>query len=316
MSATPKKAIAILCSDLHISAKRPVYRSTEDDWWEAQARPLRHLKAWKEKYNCPVLCAGDVFDRWNASPEAINFSIEHLPHMIAIPGQHDLPHHNIAELPKSAFWTLVCTNRIQFGTSSSSLLYYDINIEVHGFPYGTPLPPADTITNTDKIRIALIHEYIWIKDCRYEGAPIENKIQLNTEKYDGWDIIVYGDNHHGFTCTNSMGNTHIVNAGSTIIRKKNERDYQPVVWIACCQEEAGITIEPFPLASPMDTFFTGVDTPLDNKDFDMNLFLAQLAALGSTDLDFEESLKNHCKTAVTDDMVRDLIGELLEKHRD
>jgi len=87
------KVLAILMADIHLSLKAPIWRSAEPDWLDAQARPLKEVKLLQDKYKCPVICAGDIFDRsrktadgWNAPAELINYAIEYLPDdMYAIP---------------------------------------------------------------------------------------------------------------------------------------------------------------------------------------------------------------------------------------
>ena len=117
MSTAP--VIALLVGDIHLSAKAPLCRAKEPDWFEAMARPLMELvdlqkQIGKESDGIPpILCAGDVFDRWNSPPELINFALEYLPpQMYSIPGQHDLPNHNYNEIDRSAYWTLVAANKI------------------------------------------------------------------------------------------------------------------------------------------------------------------------------------------------------------
>ena len=56
----------IFLADIHFSHRQPISR-IEDDWYEAQERYGDALKAlWQELGKPTVLCAGDVFHRWNA----------------------------------------------------------------------------------------------------------------------------------------------------------------------------------------------------------------------------------------------------------
>src|SRR5688500_1062308 len=98
MKAEP---IAILCADLHLTMKQPACRD-DDDWMKTQAGYLSQLKMLQKSETMgpvlPILCAGDIFDKWNAPPELIHFALEHLPDgMICVPGQHDLPNHRMEE---------------------------------------------------------------------------------------------------------------------------------------------------------------------------------------------------------------------------
>ena len=102
------KIVAIVCADIHLSSKAPVWRSNEPDWFAAMLKPLKQLVQLQAELECPVLIAGDIFDRWNASPELINFAMKYLPIVdtYAIPGQHDLPLHNYEDMEKSAYGVL------------------------------------------------------------------------------------------------------------------------------------------------------------------------------------------------------------------
>lgn len=75
------KTIAILCSDLHFSSVPPVARSSEPSWFDAMKRQIDELKRVQEKHHCPIIVAGDVFDRWRETPELVNFLIDNLPQM-------------------------------------------------------------------------------------------------------------------------------------------------------------------------------------------------------------------------------------------
>ena len=52
-------------------------------------RSLEQIRDLQKEFDCPVICAGDIFDKWNSPPELINFAYDNLPEIYAIPGQHD-----------------------------------------------------------------------------------------------------------------------------------------------------------------------------------------------------------------------------------
>src|SRR3990172_3116798 len=99
--------IAILTADWHLSHKPPIFRSTEPDWYAAMQRPLDEIISLSVIHHCPVLCAGDIFHKWNSPPELINFVMSQADcTKLTIAGQHDLPNHNFREIERSAYWTL------------------------------------------------------------------------------------------------------------------------------------------------------------------------------------------------------------------
>ena len=291
---------AICCSDIHLSLKPPVARAGEDNWLDAQARPLQQLKSLAVKHKAPILCAGDIFDRWNSPPELINFAIRHLPEMYAIPGQHDLPHHNMETIQRSAYWTLVEAGVIHhtIGRHSSH------GIHIQGFPWGKTLEPC--VEATDDITIALVHKYIWIKGTEYVGAPKEGKV-AKWEELDGWDVAAFGDNHKGFL-TRRNG-TAILNCGGFQRRHSDQIDYAPQVGLVM---DDG-TVEPYALDCSSDIIVsTAVDKRTVEDGMELKGFLEELTKLQESELDFVEAIKRAMDERECSTTTRRLILEAME----
>jgi DNA repair exonuclease SbcCD nuclease subunit len=62
--------LAVLVADLHLSLQQPACRADEN-WLAVQKRYLKQLSV----IGLAVICAGDIFDRWNPSPELLVFAI-------------------------------------------------------------------------------------------------------------------------------------------------------------------------------------------------------------------------------------------------
>src|SRR5690554_6947876 len=224
--------IAILCSDLHLSEKPPVARSAEPDWWAAMLRPIKQLKAAQDKYNAPILCAGDVFDKWKSSPELINFALEHLPEMYAIPGQHDLPLHNYEDIDKSAFGTLVRAGKLHLLTPGKATHIGDPELGrcfiAVGFPWGAPIQSHERKRHLESyLHIAVVHAYIWTKGTGFPGAPEEKSLAGYAEALDGYDVALFGDNHKPFLARS--GKCRVFNHGGFMCRKSDEMNHQPAI---------------------------------------------------------------------------------------
>ena len=83
-------------SDPHLRDSIPTCRE-EEEFQEAQWNKMDFIKALQVKHDCVVLCGGDFFHHWKASPWLLSKTIEHLPARFhTIYGQHDLPQHNIS----------------------------------------------------------------------------------------------------------------------------------------------------------------------------------------------------------------------------
>jgi len=300
------KVIAILCSDFHLSLNPPIFRSVEKDWFEAMRRPLDEIKRLQKKHNCLVLCAGDIFDKWNSPPELINFALEHLPNgMISIPGQHDLPLHRYEDIEKSAYWTLEKACKIIDINRNKDLIGTD-KLALYGFPYGCKIEPR-TKTKDDVIRIAIAHEYCCIEGHNYPQAPDESYLRMNKERLVGYNVIMFGDNHKGFMHPINQNST-VFNCGSLMRRKSDEVDYKPQVGILF---DSG-RVKPYHLDTSEDKYLE-VQEGIDEKtSLDMKTFVEELEKLGETDLDFQEVMKEYLEKNRINDAVCKIILRAME----
>jgi len=317
MRSEDEKVIAILLSDIHLSLNPPIWRSAEPDWLEAQARPLEEMRLLQDKYDCPVICAGDIFDRnkgiadgWNAPPELINYALMYLPNnMYAIPGQHDLPNHRYEDIHRSAYWTLVESYKIK-NLSPDSTKRNTNNLKIFGFPPGYEIKSCPVETKV--INIAVIHDYVWIPGCSYPDAPDEKQLKkLNQnksgEKFYGYDVVVYGDNHKGFTTF--AGQTTIFNCGTLMRRKSDEIDYKPQVGLLL---ESGEVI-PHYLDISKDKYLETMEEKEIDSELDMSEFFDELEKLGRTALDFKDAMMQFLHKGKTSNEAKQIILKAMEK---
>lgn len=301
---------AILVSDVHLQARAPVARSPEPDWFEAMARPLREIQDLACEHQVPVLYAGDIFDRWNSSPEVINFALEHLPPGYAVPGQHDLPNHSYDEIERSAYWTLVqaghLTNLPPGESIGISGPWMSSTVFVRGFPWGYSPEPETEISVKQIIRMALVHRFIYTKETGYPGAPTDGRVSAFRKNLAGYDVAVFGDNHKGFIkCP--RGGPVIVNCGGLMRRKVDERDYRPQVVLLYGDGSVG----QYHLDTTQDEFIelTAAEEAVE-KLLDMTEFVASLRGLGANDaLDFLAAVKRFLNDNDIPNRVRDIILE-------
>ncbi len=314
MPSVRKEVIAILCADLHLSLNAPIWRSAEPDWFAAMKRPLNQLKELQKKYHCSILCAGDIFDKWNSPPELCNFAIENLPNdMYCIPGQHDLPLHNYEDVKKSAYHNLVLSKKIipMYENHGNMFFHYDGDARaiVSGYNYGDKIEKTSCEKrNPEKdISIAVLHEYKWIKGHNYTSAPNESKLGKRIagvdkhNKWFGYDVIVYGDNHKGFHT--KIGKTTIFNCGSLMRRNSDQIDYQPQVGLLY---DDG-SIEPYALDISEDKHLAISQGLLSDDSLNMKSFIEELEKLDSTDLDFQEVMEQYLKKNKIKKPIRNII---------
>ena len=299
-----KNPIAVLVSDIHLSDKPPAFRSTEPDWFAAMARALSQLYRVSWKYDIPIVCAGDVFDRWNSSARLINFAIEHLPKMYSICGQHDLPYHSYNQIKSSAYWTL-CRAGIITNIEENQPLELSNGLTLHGFGWNTEIAPH--AVSDLQLHLAVIHKYIWTTiDTSYVGAPKLNHITKLSQKLKGYHAAVFGDNHKGFLSKTKDGVT-VLNNGGFMRRSKDQLDYKPTLGIL--YSDGSIKRQELD-CSEDKTLIT--ENKIQIKDeMDLGDFMDELVHLGSDSLDFENSIRLYCENNNVRKEVFTLITEII-----
>ncbi len=303
---TKNEIRAILTADIHLSHTPPVARSLEECWYKAQLRSLKQLCDLQEKYQVPIIVAGDIFHKHSPPPELINFALEHLPAIYAVPGQHDLPMHNYADIKKSAYWTMVKGDKVGNLLPDKPQQLYN-GIQLHGFPWGfepKPLTKGHSLYQD----IAVIHKYLWIKDKGYQGAPDANRLKKCKNSLKGYDVCLFGDNHIPFMVRN--GEQTIVNAGSLMRRNIDQIDYKPAVWLL----KSDNAVEKHYLDCSEDKFIE-VDQLKKIKiaGKSMTKFLENVRDLGEVAISFEEAVKRYLRKEKVNKMTEKIIMAAIEE---
>jgi DNA repair exonuclease SbcCD nuclease subunit len=304
------KPIAIFCSDIHLSLTPPVYRMNEPDWFAAMRQPIDELSFLSNKWKVPIFCAGDIFDRWNSSPELINWALDNLPTLYCIPGQHDLPEHAIKQIERSAYWTLVKAGKI---LHMSHRVDISKRICVWPFPYGSTITTG--VTNS-KINIAMIHEYNWIKGHSYGDHPFAApcpSVKEYSLKFKGYDLVFSGDNHIPFTTT-LKGKRPFVNCGTLMRRHSNDNDIDPSVWILfenIKTNEYSVLRHCLNTDDEIYADTSEKDTPVENSQ--ILQLVENLKRLKKNTVDFETTLNLYIKTTDVPTRVKQEIIKALEE---
>lgn len=272
--------LAILVADIHLSHRPPVARS-EEVWYDVMERYLDQLTEIANVNGSPIICAGDVFDRWNSPPELINFAHKHMPKMYAIPGQHDLPLHRYEDMEKSAYWTLVKMGNI---IDMRAMKPKQIGrVIAHPFPWGTPVKPL-TYMRDKVVHLAVIHAYCWMGQHKYEGAGDEFAVPIWDKRLRGYNAAVFGDNHKGFLRKHDDVDIPIFNCGTFIRRRYDEQNYQPAVGILFSDG----SIERYPLDTGEDVILKrDAITTEDGGNYNVEDIITLFEESGDSKLDFE-----------------------------
>jgi hypothetical protein len=281
--------LAIVCADLHLSLYAPTFRSTERDWFAAMLRPLERLKETQKRFNLHILCAGDVFNDWKAPPQLVNWAIENLPEMWAVPGQHDLPYHSLDQIHLSAFQTLVLAGKLepfdQGGTSFIGRGSTPFWVGSAGWGARLPPPPA----SNSLLKVGVVHRYLFVGRHGYQGAP-SSALPDNQDDFAGYDVIVSGDNHNRFECKLERGGV-LWNCGSMMRRAVDQISHCPrigVLW-----SDGRVVTSRLPITDDQICIPPTEPGPSDG----VGELLREVVGLGdSADFDFRTALRRLAET--------------------
>lgn len=334
MRSEDKTVIAVVCSDIHLSAKPPLARRDEPDWYDAMRWAIRQVRAKALKYKCATLIAGDIFDHWKAPPRLINFALSEFKFwpgpIMAIPGQHDMPFHSMEDLQHSAYWTMVEAGLFHnvppggFNFSNESGPIFD----VYGFGWGEPVTPPPTIAD-NRLQIAMVHSYVWM-DTAHPDAPSTKHVgasahaKLDVKKYAGYDAVIIGDNHRPWSACDTRevpskdgkwreyvpASPYVFNCGG-FMRRRSDDMHQPRIGLL----HRDGTIESVPLETSQDVFHPmEIDLPDATPD-GIITFIEELSELDPTDLDFHEELRRAMRREALTPEIERVLAEAMEHGR-
>jgi DNA repair exonuclease SbcCD nuclease subunit len=281
--------VAVCLSDVHLSLTAPLARQEEPSWLAAMERTWQEVKDLAEQHGCPILCAGDVFDKWSAPSELVNWALDKLPVLHSIPGNHDLPGHSPELEHRGAYGTLVRAGKlVPLGARPT----YVNELALYGTRLGRRIPrPVMTEGHTLCINVLLMHEYLWVPGCAFSHAPPEQRLGKQVRRFKGYDVIVVGDNHMGFLREFRDGSV-VINTGTLMRRRSDEAAYRPSVGLI---HRSGHVHRHY-LDTSQDVFHATEheSKPEDHEvDPDVSHFLEELRALKGTRLDFRGAIKHY-----------------------
>lgn len=305
MRTAPKEVLAVVFSDLHLRATAPTARAHEGDWFKIQKWYLDQIKYIGQVFKTTdFILAGDVFDSWRPSPEVINFAISHLPHVYAVPGQHDLPHHRYEDVQRTAYWTLV-EARVLTDLKPGKPRHLCGDVLLWGVPWNHEIPTPDRKKFVHNI--AVIHRFCWAEGHSHPGAKTEDHVteQWQKLKQVGFSCAVFGDNHSGFSFRRQ-----VLNCGTPIRRRSDEWDYQPKVGLLL----KDMKLETIDLDTSIDRTGPDYDTGVvpDGEEKQELVGLIHALKQGMSSLDFRDAIEHHTRTADLRPGTKRLIAKLLE----
>lgn len=303
-------ASAILTSDFHLTETAPVSRL--DDYIAAQGAALQFLqKLSSENWNCPILCAGDVFHHWKASPWWCAWVYHHLPHpFVTIPGNHDLPLHSFAHYGRSA---LALMEAVSDPRKLRVLKWEETvvnDLPILGIPFGQlgNTDPRSTYLGARR-RVLMLHELVWARrgemEARIGGGTAE---ELLEQFGDVFDLIVTGDNHEGFVVRSEQTGAILVNPGSMMQMTADQEHYVPQCFLYYAEENKVAAVN-FPVAEGVHSR-AHIDR-VNERDARVAAYIANMRAGWDVGLSFRENLQAYFQENRTPRRLRELVWEHL-----
>jgi predicted phosphodiesterase len=210
---------AIFLSDVHIMERVPLCRT--DNFLNVIVNKMEQLKKVQEKYRCPIFIGGDIFDVSRMAKASDVFWIKFFESfknkIIAIPGQHDIPNHNIEKIFDSSLGVIdvACENFSLIPLAFEQL-------ETFNWKFGGI-----------KRKIGMIHKLFHhkkediIKDS--SGNKLSSSAKVFLRKHLDCDVILSGDNHKTFVV--EYENKILINPGSVFRMRADQIDHRPCVFL-------------------------------------------------------------------------------------
>jgi hypothetical protein len=265
----------IVAGDLHAGRTTPECRT--DDVLDALCAKLGWLDGLQRRHDIPLVLPGDVFDNWRADSVLLNRLMEVWPvgTVLAVPGQHDLPQHNIALLEKTGFRSMALAGRL----IDVSATPFEFNgIRVYGADWETEPPPV----KKGSVSVLVWHVTTWEKPFAPGQKPGEATRLLKANR--GWDLIITGDNHQTFECEDD--GRCLLNAGSVLRLTAVQVDYRPCVYL--WRRDGSYEKVYIPVESGVVT--RDALEKEKEKERRKNAFVEKLAGDGEVSLSFDENV--------------------------
>ena len=260
----------ISISDLHLSSQTPTNR--QDDHTITCLRKLRQVIDYTNEHGDILIIAGDLFDKpsnpvWFINRVIAEFSRLWRP-VVVIPGNHDLPQHNIDIVKDSSLWTLHIAEAVkvyphgsfEFAPNSQDEKW----VTLHTCPYGADPSTLRPVPGHYNVLIAHIPVFeSTVPFYMLDGITVDQLEQQNL----GHDLYLVGDIHDPAI----KGKTIVT--GSMVRRTVAQKNFQPAFWVIDTETDERSSV-PFKIEA--DVWKTG------NAVIEDDSYKAELADLAET----------------------------------
>ena len=266
----PKTPSAILCGDFHLREDTPVCRT--DDFWAAQWDKVLEIKELQEKYKCPVIHSGDLFNHWKPSPYLLSTTMWGMPeHFHTIYGNHDLPQHNFELRRKCG------THLLEQAESLIILPQCHWQEEPENITGYWP-------TASGK-RVLVWHVMTYIGKSPWPGCTDLTAEQI-LDEFPQFDLILTGHNHKSFVA--EKDGRLLVNPGSLTRQAADQADHRPCVYLWYADTN---TVKPYYLEINKGVVSREHLDRITTRDKRIEAFVQRLSGEMEIGVNFEESLQ-------------------------
>jgi DNA repair exonuclease SbcCD nuclease subunit len=307
---------AILSADWHLREDRPKCRI--DNFGETLKQKIDFIKKLQQEHNnIPIIIAGDLFHR--AKPRSnsledsesnynlLTWCLRNLPdNMIVIPGQHDLPNHNLDLINQSNLSVLAEAGKIILRKGLTNEWLFD-NINFNYFPFGKILT-QERLREGAFRNIAVIHDFIYEPDKDYfPGIEKVGGQALNLLKKYDYDLILSGDNHRTFVVR--YKGKILVNPGSLYRSTTKQINHYPSVFLWYAEDN---TVEQvfIPIQNDViDDDYIIIEKRKENK---IKECAEKLKNYDELDIDFKKNIQGYLAVNRQHSKIKEIINECIE----
>ena len=277
------RPIALIMGDSHFRDDHPVART--DNYLNAQFQKFEWILNQAIRHQVPVIHSGDFLNKSRVSPlleSALINSLSIEVDFLSVPGNHEMPQHNIDLLVKSSLNVLYTSHSLQVLTTVDPPEDMG-DFTLYGCEWGgTPRKKEDHVSP----HVLLWHVMTYVGDLPFPGCkdlPADDLL----DKYPDYDVIITGHNHKTFTV--QSGGRVLINPGSMTRMAADQMDHKPVVFLL--YDDLSFEEIPIPIKENVLT-----REHLDRKkerNERMESYVEAMGRAAEKGISFEENVMNH-----------------------
>jgi predicted phosphodiesterase len=303
------KADLVLAADIHLRPDVPMCRLDKDNFHNEMFSKFEQLLSLGSQNECPVIIAGDFghgsgsknWQPWLLS-KVIDITKEYYLPICVIPGQHDLPNHQLDRLEESGIWTLHKASAIQVLNPSDEARQGYCQIKF--FPYGQPIKSIENLSGKQK-KVAVAHQMVIQSMPEWPGQKAD-KAKALLEKFN-YDLIVTGDNHNQFVVKHK--GKILVNPGSMMRMRSDQIDHKPAFYLYYAKTNE---IERIPLTEDSSAVSVDHIKNTEQREKRLSAFVESLQEYFEIGLSYTDNVKKAIQENDPGEDIKKFIWEALE----